>query len=216
MGKINYRRSFYDVYIKRAIDFTCSLLGLIILSPVFIFTVVMVRIKLGSPVIFKQERPGLNEKTFTLYKFRSMTDKKDAEGNLLPDEIRLTNFGKKLRSTSLDELPQLINILKGDMAIIGPRALLKEYLPYYSNEESLRHAVRPGLTNLVSVKGRNAVSVEEKFKYDIYYVKNLSFKLDLYIFFQTVAVVLKHEGVGLEASGKYIDYFNERAEKINR
>ena len=205
------RQKFYSNYVKRTIDFVCALLGIIVLSPVIAITAILVRVKLGSPVIFKQDRPGYNEKIFTLYKFRTMTDERDEHGNMLPDDIRLTRFGKILRSTSLDELPQLLNILKGDMAIIGPRALLVEYLPYYSDEERIRHTVRPGLTNLVSVKGRNAVSVEDKFKYDIEYVNKMSFTFDLYILLETVRVVLKHEGTGLEASGKYIDYFNARS-----
>ena len=159
----------YAKYIKRTLDFALSLVALIVLSPVLLIVAILVRVKLGSPVIFKQQRPGKNEKIFTLYKFRTMTDKKDESGNLLPDSERLTKFGKLLRSTSLDELPELVNILKGDMAIVGPRPLLVEYLPYYTEEEKHRHDVRPGLTGLAQVNGRNSISWEEKFNDDLKY-----------------------------------------------
>lgn len=165
----------YAKYFKRMLDFILSLIALIILSPILLIVAILVRIKLGTPIIFKQQRPGKNEKIFTLYKFRTMTDKKDENGNLLPDSERLTKFGKLLRSTSLDELPELINILKGDMAIVGPRPLLVEYLPYYTEEEKHRHDVRPGLTGLAQVNGRNSISWEEKFKYDVQYVKKSLF-----------------------------------------
>lgn len=200
----------YERFIKRPLDAFLSAGALIVLSPVLLVTAIFVRFKLGSPVLFTQDRPGRYEKIFKLFKFRTMTDEKDSEGNLLPDEIGLTSFGRKLRSTSLDELPQLINIIKGDMAIVGPRALLIEYLPYYNDEEKQRHSVRPGLTNLVSIHGRNAVSVQDKFKYDVEYVNHISFLMDLKIFFGTIAVVLKHEGTELEGGGKYIDYFKAR------
>ena len=157
----------YRKYIKRILDFTLSLIALIILSPILLITAILVKIKLGSPIIFKQQRPGKNEKIFTLYKFRTMTDKKDEEGNLLPDEQRLTKFGKILRSTSIDELQELINILKGDMAIVGPRPLLVEYLSLYNDEQKHRHDVRPGLTGLAQVSGRNSISWEEKFEEDL-------------------------------------------------
>lgn len=191
-------------------DIILSLMSIIGLAPVLLLVAVLVRKKLGKPVIFTQERPGLNEKIFKLYKFRTMTDERDKNGELLSDEVRLTPFGKFLRSTSLDELPQLINILKGEMSFIGPRALLKEYLPYYSEEERLRHSVRPGLTNLVSINGRNSVCVKDKFKYDIEYVKNLSFFMDFNIFFRTFYVVFCRKGTQLEQEEKYMDYFNSR------
>ena len=154
--------------------------------------------KLGSPVIFKQKRPGKNEKIFTLYKFRTMTDAKDKEGNLLPDSERLTKFGKTLRSTSLDELPELFNILKGDMSIIGPRPLLVEYLPLYNEEQKHRHDVRPGLTGLAQISGRNSISWEEKFDDDIRYIKNITFINDVKIFFETIIKVFKREGISQE------------------
>jgi len=188
----------YKKYIKRILDFTLSLIALIVLSPVLLVIAILVRIKLGSPIIFKQKRPGLNEKIFTLYKFRTMTDKKDEEGNLLPDSERLTKFGKFLRSTSLDELPELINIIKGDMSIVGPRPLLVEYLPYYTEEERKRHSVRPGLTGLAQVSGRNSISWEEKFKEDIEYIQNITLKQDIKIIFKTVEKVFKREGISQE------------------
>lgn len=161
----------YAKYIKRTLDLILSLMALIVLMPLMIIIGILVRINLGSPIIFKQKRPGKNEKVFTLYKFRTMTDKRDIDGNLLPDEYRLTKFGKFLRSTSLDELPELINIIKGDMAIVGPRPLLVEYLPYYTEEEKHRHDVRPGLTGLAQVNGRNALQWEERFSFDLQYKK---------------------------------------------
>lgn len=161
----------YAKYIKRILDLILSLMALIVLMPLMIIIGILVRINLGSPIIFKQKRPGKNEKIFTLYKFRTMTDKRDIDGNLLPDEYRLTKFGKFLRSTSLDELPELINIIKGDMAIVGPRPLLVEYLPYYTEEEKHRHDVRPGLTGLAQVNGRNALQWEERFSFDLQYKK---------------------------------------------
>lgn len=190
------KKSIYEKYIKRLLDIVLSGLALIILSPVIAIVAFLVRVKLGSPVIFKQERPGLNEKIFKMYKFRSMTDERDENGDLLPDEDRLTPFGKKLRSTSLDELPELWNIFKGDMSIVGPRPLAVLYLPYYTEEERLRHTVRPGLTGLAQINGRNAISWEEKFGYDIKYVKNISLRLDISIFFGTIGKVLKREGIG--------------------
>lgn len=156
--------------------------------------------KLGSPVIFKQERPGLNGKIFTLYKFRTMTDERDSEGNLLPDEVRLTKFGKLLRSTSLDELPELLNILFGDIAVIGPRPLLVEYLPRYNAEQRRRHEVRPGLSGLAQVNGRNAISWEDKFKYDIQYVDHVTFLGDWKIIFQTILNVIKRDGINSETA----------------
>lgn len=188
----------YEKYIKRLLDIMISLCGIIVLSPVYLILFILVRVKLGSPVLFKQERPGRNEKIFKLYKFRSMTDEKDEQGNLLPDEVRLTSFGKKLRSTSLDELPELFNILKGEMSIIGPRPLLIKYLPLYNEFQKHRHDVRPGLTGLAQINGRNAITWEKKFEYDVEYVNNLSFILDLKIFFGTIKAVLKREGISSE------------------
>lgn len=185
----------YAKYIKRILDLLLSLMALIVLMPLMIIIGILVRINLGSPIIFKQKRPGKNEKIFTLYKFRTMTDKRNIDGNLLPDEYRLTKFGKFLRSTSLDELPELINIIKGDMAIVGPRPLLVEYLPYYTEEEKHRHDVRPGLTGLAQVNGRNAISWEEKFLEDLEYIKNISVKNDIKIIFKTVGKVFKRDGI---------------------
>ena len=190
----------YRKYIKRLLDFILSLFAIIILSPVLLIVALLVRIKLGAPVIFKQKRPGLNEKIFTLYKFRTMTDAKDEHGNLLPDEIRLTKFGKLLRSTSLDELPELFNILKGDMSIVGPRPLLVRYLPLYNEHQKHRHDVRPGFTGYAQCNGRNAISWEEKFDLDVYYTKNLSLLIDIKIILKTVKVVLFREGISSETS----------------
>ena len=185
----------YGKFIKRILDILISFTGIVVLSPVLLVLWVLVRTKLGNPAFFTQQRPGKNGKIFKLYKFRSMTDERDEEGNLLPDEVRLTSFGKKLRATSLDELPELFNILKGDMSLIGPRPLLVKYLPYYSKEESHRHDIRPGLTGLAQVNGRNAIGWEDRFKYDLEYVNNLSFGLDLKILFMTVSKVLNRSGV---------------------
>lgn len=185
----------YNQHIKRFLDFLLACTGLIVLSPVLLITAILVRIKLGSPVIFRQARPGKDEKIFKLYKFRTMTDEKDANGNLLPDDIRLTKFGRLLRSTSLDELPELWNILKGDMSVVGPRPLLVSYLPYYTNEEKHRHDVRPGLTGLAQVNGRNNLTWEQKFAYDLEYVRHISFKNDVKILFQTVAKVFARADV---------------------
>lgn len=190
----------YRKYIKRLLDFILSLFAIIILSPVLLILALLVRIKLGAPVIFKQKRPGLNEKIFTLYKFRTMTDAKDEQGNLLPDEIRLTKFGKLLRSTSLDELPELFNILKGDMSIVGPRPLLVRYLPLYNEHQKHRHDVRPGFTGYAQCNGRNAISWEEKFDLDVYYTKHISLLLDIKIILKTVKVVLFREGISSETS----------------
>ena len=185
----------YRRYFKRLFDFILSLVAVVVLLPVYIIVAILVRTKLGSPVLFCQERPGLNEKVFKMYKFRTMTDKKDANGELFPDEVRLTKFGKLLRSTSLDELPELFNILKGDMSIVGPRPLLVKYLPLYNEEQKHRHDVRPGLTGLAQVNGRNAISWEQKFKYDVEYVQNVSFLLDVKIVIQTVKKVLVRDGI---------------------
>ena len=190
----------YQKFVKRLLDILISLIAIVILSPVLIIVAILVRTKLGSPVIFHQDRPGLNEKIFRLYKFRSMTDEKDAEGNLLPDEIRLTKFGKLLRATSLDELPELWNILKGDMSLIGPRPLLVRYLPRYSEEQRHRHDVRPGLTGLAQVNGRNAITWEKKFEYDLQYINELSFRMDVKILFKTVKKVFERADINSETS----------------
>lgn len=187
-------------YIKRILDIISSLLAIIILSPLLAVTAVLVKTKLGSPVLFKQERPGKDEKIFTLMKFRTMTDERDENGELLPDEVRLTKFGKFLRSTSIDELPELFNILKGDMSVIGPRPLLVEYIPRYNEHQHRRHEVRPGLSGWAQVNGRNTVSWEDKFDMDVYYVDNYSLAMDVKILFMTVLNVLKREGISSETS----------------
>lgn len=192
----------YKHFIKRFLDVVISGLALIVLSPVYLIVSILVRNKLGSPVVFSQERPGKidpktgKEKIFTLYKFRSMTDARDGNGNLLPAKDRLTHFGKKLRSTSLDELPELVNILKGDMSIVGPRPLLVKYLPLYNEHQRRRHLVRPGLTGYAQANGRNSLSWEQKFEMDVEYVDKMSFGMDVKIIFQTVKAVLKREGIG--------------------
>lgn len=191
-------QGIYQRYLKRPMDFILSLIALIILSPVFLVVALLVRINLGSPVIFKQQRPGLNEKIFTMYKFRTMTDERDENGELLPDAVRLTKFGKFLRSTSLDELPELFNILKGDMSIVGPRPLLVQYLPLYNEHQRRRHEVRPGLTGLAQVNGRNAISWEEKFDLDVEYVDNVTFINDWKIIFSTLKKVVLREGINSE------------------
>lgn len=189
------RKSFYTKYGKRCMDFILGIIALVILSPVILITGILVRYKLASPVIFHQDRPGYNEKVFKLIKFRSMTDEKDEEGNLLSDEVRLTSFGKKLRSTSLDELPEIWNIVKGDMSIVGPRPLLVQYLPLYNEKQKHRHDLRPGFTGHAQVNGRNSISWEEKFDLDVWYVQNVSLLLDIRIILQTVKIVIKRDGI---------------------
>ena len=190
-----HRQGFYEKIIKRPQDFCCAIIASIILSPVMIIIAILVRVKLGSPVIFKQERPGLNGKIFVLYKFRTLTDGRDKKGNLLSDEERLTDFGKKLRSTSLDELPELWNILNGTLSIVGPRPLLSTYMPLYNKHQMRRHEVRPGLTGYAQVHGRNLLSWEDKFDKDVYYVDHISFLGDWKIIVQTIGNVLKREGI---------------------
>lgn len=197
---MRHKASFYEKYIKRLLDILLSGMALICLSPVLLVTAILVRVKLGSPVIFRQERPGRNERIFRLYKFRSMPDERDAEGNLLPDEVRLTRFGRLLRSTSLDELPELWNIFRGDMSIVGPRPLLVKYLPLYNEEQRHRHDVRPGLTGWAQANGRNALSWEEKFRLDVHYVEHISFLLDVKTLFLTVKNVLKRDGISSETA----------------
>lgn len=182
----------YKNCIKRCLDFLLSLCGIIVLSPVLLILAVLVRVKLGSPVLFRQERPGRDEKIFTLCKFRTMTDARDENGELLPDAVRLTKFGKFLRGTSLDELPELLNILKGDMSIIGPRPLLVSYLPYYTEREKLRHSVRPGLTGLAQVSGRNFIDWDRRLAKDVEYVEHLTFGMDVKVLWMTVKTVLGH------------------------
>ena len=203
---IPHRQGFYEKYIKRPQDFCCALLAIIVLSPVMLVTALLVRVKLGSPVLFTQERPGLNGKIFKLYKFRTMTDEKNENGELLPDDDRLTRFGKALRSTSLDELPELFNILRGDMAVVGPRPLLVQYLPLYNKHQARRHEVRSGVTGYAQVRGRNAITWEEKFDKDVYYVDHVSFLGDWKIIFQTVKTVLKREGINSETAAT-MEYF---------
>lgn len=196
----------YKKGIKRLLDILISLLIIICFSWLYLILFILVRTKLGSPVLFKQPRPGKDEKIFNMYKFRTMTDEKDENGNLLPDEVRLTAFGKKLRSTSLDELPEFFNILKGDMSFIGPRPLLVKYLPYYNERERLRHSVRPGLTGYAQAHGRNAISWEKKFEYDVWYVEHLTFLTDIKVIIDTVKTVLSHDGVVLNALEDFDEY----------
>ncbi len=198
--QLTNQKRFYQRFAKRLMDFILSLIAIIVLSPVLIIIGVLVKVKLGSPVIFKQKRPGLNEKIFTMYKFRTMTDEKDENGELLPDSARLTKFGRILRSTSLDELPELFNILKGDMSFVGPRPLLVEYLPLYNEHQKRRHEVRPGLSGHAQVNGRNAISWEEKFNLDVEYVDSVSFIGDLKIIFLTIKKVFVREGISSDTA----------------
>ena len=205
----------YNKYIKRILDILISLTFIVLFSWLYLILVILVRIKLGSPVLFCQERPGYNEKIFTLYKFRTMTDKRDEKGNLLSDSERLTKFGSMLRSTSLDELPEMFNILKGDMSLIGPRPLLVEYLPYYTEEERLRHSVRPGLTGLAQVSGRNYLAWDKRLARDVEYVNHISFIMDVRIIIKTIMVVFKKEDVSVDTNvveGYLWDERQKRAE----
>jgi len=199
----------YRKYIKRPMDFILSLLAIIVLSPVLLIIAILVRVNLGKPVLFRQERPGLNEKIFTIYKFRTMTDQRDENGNLLPDNIRLTKFGKFLRSTSLDELPELFNILKGDMSIVGPRPQLVKDMVFMTPEQRKRHSVLPGLTGWAQVNGRNAVEWEKKLELDLEYVNNVTFSNDIKIILLTIRKVFKREGIsaeGMDTAEDYGDY----------
>ncbi len=210
-----HQMGFYEKYIKRPQDFVCALLACVVLSPVMLGTAFLVRVKLGSPVLFAQERPGLNGEVFKLYKFRSMTNDKDENGNLLPDEQRLTRFGKALRSTSLDELPELFAILKGSMSVCGPRPLLVKYLPLYNEHQARRHEVRPGFTGLAQVHGRNSISWEKKFDMDVEYVDNITFLGDWKIIFETVGTVLKREGISSETSATMEEFKGSQNLKAN-
>ena len=209
------RSMIYSKYIKRLLDILISLTFIVLFSWLYLILTILVRIKLGSPVLFCQERPGYNEKIFTLYKFRTMTDKRDEKGNLLPDSERLTKFGSMLRSTSLDELPEMFNILKGDMSLIGPRPLLVEYLPYYTEEERRRHSVRPGLTGLAQVSGRNYLAWDKRLAKDVEYVNHISFITDVRIIIKTIMVVFKKEDVSVDTNvveGYLWDERQKRAE----
>ena len=205
------KKTFYQRYIKRLLDIVLSLFAIIILSPLLLILYLLVRFKLGSPAIFTQERPGKDEKIFKLYKFRYMTNQKDSYGNLLPDEQRLTSFGKILRSTSLDELPELFNILKGDMSIVGPRPLLVDYLDLYNEKQKHRHDVRPGLTGLAQVNGRNTLSWEDRFDKDIKYIEIISFIVDLKIIFDTFKIVLRRDGINSESCVTMEDFYGSES-----
>lgn len=198
--------SFYKKHGKRIFDLCLTVPAFIVLSPVMGVTAFLVAVKLGRPVLFTQQRPGYQEKIFKMYKFRSMTDARDEHGELLPDEVRLTPFGEKLRSTSLDELPELLNILKGDMSLVGPRPLLVQYLPLYNKRQHRRHEVKPGITGLAQINGRNSISWEEKFEYDVQYVEHLSFREDIRILFETVFTVFRREGINSEHSATMEDF----------
>lgn len=204
----------YKKYIKRILDIILSLIAIIITLPIFLIVGILILIFIGQPAIFRQKRPGKNEKIFTMYKFRTMTNKKDEDGNLLPDELRLTKLGKFLRKTSLDEIPEFINILKGDMSLVGPRPLLVEYLPYYTEEEHHRHDVRPGLTGLAQVNGRNNLDWDKRLKKDIEYVNNITFINDVKIIIDTIKTVFKREGITDNKSVTMTKLNNER-NKVN-
>ena len=220
----------YRKYIKRLLDILMAAAGIIVLSPVMLVTAFLVRVKLGSPVIFKQKRPGKNERIFEMYKFRSMTDERDQDGNLLPDEVRLTGFGKKLRATSLDELPELFNILKGDMSVVGPRPQLVRDMIFMSSKQRKRHTVLPGLTGLAQVNGRNNITWEEKFRWDLQYIRHISFRVDIVIVIKTIGKVLKKDDVntsGMETAEDFGEYllrkkqitdeeFDKRVNKVDK
>lgn len=210
--EVRGRKGIYKRFLKRPLDFILSLMAIIVLSPILLIVGVLVRFKLGSPVLFKQKRPGLKEKIFTMYKFRTMTDEKDENGELLPDSVRLTKFGRMLRSTSLDEFPELFNILKGDMSIVGPRPLLIQYLELYNDHQKRRHEVRPGLSGHAQVNGRNAISWEDKFNLDVEYVDIVSFIGDWKIIFLTIKKVFIKEGISQEGQ-ETVQYFAGNEEK---
>ena len=210
--EVKVKKGIYRRFVKRPMDFILSLMAVIVLSPVLIIVGVLVRFKLGSPVLFKQKRPGLNEKIFTVYKFRTMTDEKDENGELLPDSVRLTKFGRMLRSTSLDELPELFNILKGDMSIVGPRPLLERYLPYYTDAEKLRHTVRPGLSGLAQINGRNNLDWDSRLGFDVEYIQDITFSLDLNIILKTFYKAIKREDITVVDQATLKDLHVERSE----
>lgn len=211
---VNPKALFYINFVKRPVDVVLALLAIVLLSPLLLITALLVRVKLGSPVIFRQQRPGRDNKIFGLMKFRSMTDERDEKGELKSDEERLTSFGKTLRSLSLDELPEFFNILKGDMSFVGPRPLLVRYLPRYDKEQIHRHDVLPGLTGLAQVKGRNALTWEEKFAYDLEYVRNVSPILDIKILFMTVFKVFKREGISSATNATMEEFWgNEKGKE---
>ncbi len=205
------KHNLYRNYIKRLLDIIFSLIAIIVLCWLFAILAILVRARLGKPVLFTQDRPGKDEQLFSIYKFRTMTDATDAEGNLLSDEERLTQFGKRLRRSSLDELPELCNILKGDMSIIGPRPLLVQYLPRYNDEQHRRHEVRPGLSGWAQVNGRNAISWEEKFAYDVWYVDHVSFGLDVKIIGMTIKkAFVRHEGISSDTSATMEEFMGTK------
>lgn len=210
---MQHRQGFYEKYVKRLMDIVCSLVVLVLFWWLYIILAVLVRVKLGSPVLFKQQRPGKNEKIFNMYKFRTMTDERDENGNLLPDGIRLTKFGKALRATSLDELPEIFNILKGDMSFIGPRPLLVQYLPWYSKNEKRRHDVRPGLSGLAQVNGRNFVGWDDRLAYDVKYVDNISFMEDLCIALKTILKIIKKEDIAVDTNKVESNLAEERSKR---
>lgn len=214
------KNTFYARYIKRLLDIILSLLILILFCWLYVIVAILVRIKLGTPILFRQQRPGYKEKIFGIYKFRTMTDKRDANGNLLPDKDRLTSFGKILRKTSLDEIPELFNILKGEMSFIGPRPLLPEYLPYYTDKEKLRHTVRPGLTGLAQASGRNLIDWDTRLAYDVEYVENLSFKMDMLVIVKTIKTVFGHSEQVAEdtnaAEGNFAQIRQKRLERTGK
>ena len=208
---MEHKKGFYEKYIKRPQDFLCALLACIVLSPVMLVIAILVKIKIGPPVLFAQERPGLHGEIFKLYKFRTMTNERDVNGELLPDEQRLTSFGKLLRSTSLDELPEIFLILSGRLSICGPRPLLVKYLPLYNEHQARRHEVRPGFTGLAQVNGRNAISWEEKFDLDVEYVDHITFLGDWKIILKTVWTVLRREGISSETSATMEEFMGTEA-----
>ncbi|WP_318506965.1 sugar transferase [Bacillus sp. T3] len=212
MGITN--NGIYRKFFKRPLDFILSLIAIIVLSPVFLLVALLVRTKLGSPVLFKQQRPGMNEEIFMMYKFRTMTDERNENGELLPDSVRLTQFGRFLRSTSLDELPELFNILKGDMSVVGPRPLLVQYLPLYNECQKRRHEVRPGLSGLAQVSGRNAISWEDKFNLDVEYVDNINFIEDWKIIILTIKKVFVREGISSETAATMDPFKGTKKERM--